>query len=636
MDKFIKLNSREMGELLFNLFGDRLGQITTEEISRDILFAVLSNDEDFQGILRYQFDKEIDELTPEEREEIANMTLARLKKRPWVYDNYAAVEEAVFSVNPKQSVPSYIEEVVETIRRAANDIGRNKTRKRATIRELKSKIDFSLDIVELKEEKDKLEKDIKESKEKLKKYDEFLKAKEAHEKKVADLSKKYDNTLETDSKKIKIEIDENNKKLADINEMIQNINNYTKNQEAQKEISLKEQVLKASNAKLKKYKKSLDELEKEKKAAEVVYDEKNKELSECKQELAVIKAEITKYENSLLELEGEEECPICHSVVTDEKVLIPLRNAQKIYLKEKSRIEGNLKERKLVFENAKKALEEARKNYSDKEVSYKSEKKSLARIKKELTLKKSTYKEMDKPVGYGEIDIKDIEEARKELSEKNKNLLNLYTKVLENNGIATKLKESKPPLKVVKPNVDEFYIDELEEKLSKVNDNIEKATENEGLSKTIEEIKEEEIRLSTQHKYAKSMIGVAEEVKVNIVSKMLSPTERVANNILNGIVKGRVRISPEFCGLEDDKRRRSINVLSGGEAIVVSVAILSALMLDSNVKEKILLIEGGELDNDNLYRLMDAFEGTEIDNVFIATFPRGDRPIGGNWNVIEL
>ncbi len=85
-----------------------------------------------------------------------------------------------------------------------------------------------------------------------------------------------------------------------------------------------------------------------------------------------------------------------------------------------------------------------------------------------------------------------------------------------------------------------------------------------------------------------------------------------------------------------DDQQVHIEAMSGGETAIFTAALAYALVILADPPLKLLLIEAGEIDTENMLALLGAIESVQchLDNVLIATY----QPVAAasGWNVIDM
>ena len=77
--KFIGISANDKGKFLFTLFGDKLNNLTTNDLEQIILYALIRKEVDFQGIVKFDLKKDEDDLTEDEKTDVFNKTINKMK-----------------------------------------------------------------------------------------------------------------------------------------------------------------------------------------------------------------------------------------------------------------------------------------------------------------------------------------------------------------------------------------------------------------------------------------------------------------------------------------------------------------------------------------------------------------------------
>jgi len=629
--KFIEMSSKDKGKFLFSLFGDKLGALTTEDISHQILYSVIKDEEDFQGVLKFELKKTEEQLTEAESTKLFNETVNKLQARPWAYKHYGIVKGAIDSVDRKQDVQSYINEVVDTIRRAANNAHKIILNTEGAVKKLNMKVDSDMNVNVVKNKIDKESRTLTSME---KKTTDYAKSKQSYDMAVL---------AQSAAKKV---IDETIPKTAiDVENEIKNIDQSILNLNA--ELKLTQKILQD-----RKLNKLIEDAEL-RLIEYPIYDnglasEDIIHVNNCddvvakiakldgkikwaKNRAAILRERIRSSNSRSKELDHNDICPLCHGNI-DKDMVAKLAQSTKDDNAELRTVNGKLATQ---ITDRKELLKKQALLYRKITEIESLLGKSLRDKKKDLLFLK------ENKVVDALLIPRDIKIIVDEISANNYKKATLVVKsqtITTNNEKIVAYNKVILPKCLIDPEIDETEITSVKKKLVELQASLVEASENEGLSKAIEDFTEEIGDYTIQWQYIKKATETAEAVKITLIDSMLGQVNEIANKILGPILDDAEAIlTPEFCGIRSKDVNKDVSVLSGGEAVLFSSAILAALMLESKVEEKILMLEAGELDNENLILLLKSLVSVDIDNVFIATFPRGiEDQIPCEWNIIDL
>ncbi len=141
----ISMDAKAKGELLFELFGHRLKDISSEKAANDFLWEVMKLDDDFHSIARFKLDKspaeiEEDKFTLEERKNMIKLMEENLKSRPQMGVVLAEIKKTVVAITTDQPVQGYLDALGPAIKALENSTQAEKLAKRKTIIETEKKI----------------------------------------------------------------------------------------------------------------------------------------------------------------------------------------------------------------------------------------------------------------------------------------------------------------------------------------------------------------------------------------------------------------------------------------------------------------------------------------------------------------
>jgi len=148
-----------------------------------------------------------------------------------------------------------------------------------------------------------------------------------------------------------------------------------------------------------------------------------------------------------------------------------------------------------------------------------------------------------------------------------------------------------------------------------------------------------------EHLVVSDLTAAAKGLRDALVAEIIGPLRKTVDEILP-------EINPEYrsyFALEDMRGKESFEFgrvkgaqripfasLSGGETVLFSTALVTALILRANPPEKVLLVEMGELDEANARALLGGLTklSRHLDNVIVASCHGVEAPEG--WETVEL
>lgn len=162
------------------------------------------------------------------------------------------------------------------------------------------------------------------------------------------------------------------------------------------------------------------------------------------------------------------------------------------------------------------------------------------------------------------------------------------------------------------------------------------------LTACIASAEEEAIR----HELCKDLVEAIQAIRETLMAVLIAPLRDRIDRFLSvaspgrrcycDLVNDRNREIFDLGWIVDDIRKVSLDAMSGGEAALFGAALLYAIVSASDVPLKLLLIEAGDLDTDNMLNLIDALEDVsgELSNVVVATHTLDGITLDG-WNIIH-
>jgi len=676
--RFIDMAQRDRAKFLFSLFSDKMKALNTLDIRDKLLWLIIREEEETLGLLRFVYKKEEKDLTADEKSLLIGDAIKEMDKRPLVKANYLAVEKVVVDVNTKQPVHEYVDALCESIRDLANKTDKKRKATQESVKKIMLEVGGELDVDAEEKKKGKLQKKLDALNTLIDKYDAYVVSLSNYELAVQsiknlrtgvtqDLSKMEADlqTAEDEKATLTKNRDEVAKQQKGNKVIADNLKNTIADIEIDVEaISKKSEVLQElekEKADLKKN--NTDKLNNE---IEILRVEGKKEiLKKDESPVSSIYAEIMTIERLLKTIQENSECPTCghpwsENTVNEESINIILKELNQKH--EESSLELNEITKKLVeidlsmsekqisvavkdaecvninsrIKDLEKQLENIVKLQKKPELGKLDEhKKESVRINALLGSTPGIIQNCNDAMGITEKRIGDIEAAIKE-----------HKAAVENN---TKADESEKSLK--KPKTIEHPGDgviaernSFKDEISQIDENIKTFSENSGQMKLADKWRVEILDSTSRWKYAKKSLGTAINVKDELTASILMPAIKKTQSILNSVISGNVILSTTQCGIQDQKVFKDISALSGGEAILFTSAVITSLMINANISEKILLIEAGELDDENLVGIMKSLNNIkELDNVIIA-YPRENIRIKDklfdcssiDWNVIKM
>jgi len=202
------------------------------------------------------------------------------------------------------------------------------------------------------------------------------------------------------------------------------------------------------------------------------------------------------------------------------------------------------------------------------------------------------------------------------------------------------LKKLVVPKVINLPNEVDELIQDAANRLVPLEEEKTKTLENQGVEKVVVQQEDKVEKLEKVSQFVRAMEKVLRSYKNTVVGKMLGTIPAKADAIVKKVMPDvSVVFDGEKCGIYRGQYI-PLKELSGGEGVIVTGAIIAAMMQEARVKEKIVSFEANELDNENIILLMKALEGTDLDNVLLSTYPRGgalkDKAITKTWGIINL
>jgi len=678
MKKMLDMNSKELAKFLFDLLGNKLGSITPKEVSEAIFHKLLEETPEYQGLFRFDpkyRDKKIEDLSASEKKELYDRTLEEIKngQDEDVYDNYIMAKTRIDEVNQKQELRDYISSLVENLRKNVNDVDANRHAAEKAMQKLSLETNI-ISIDESKAKKDELKEKLRELNERIKERDKIISDNNliianinGLKGNIRELDKDLPDNLKKDINVLQKELDDINKTLdenvvVDINiskkeltDIIEKINSNEVAHNNKDAIAQYKEDIAILEKKIKTLK--VDKIKSEIEATEKKLNDIIEKISDSKLKIANLKNSYEGIEKKIFALE-QGICPTCGTKAENfDFTLSDLNKTKSSYLEEletlnkfiisaetsKSDIINKIKNLKTTLET-----EIGLKDGYSTQISILSNKiAELGKIPKLLSDKDleelyALRDDISKSIAeYEKFEV--IKERKKSIVAK---IENLEQKIRENQEIAANNGELLKKISKLEKEVASNKVPVLDEDIDEQSRNIEKEiTELEaaieqdaserGKLETVEKWQDEIIMLTDRWKFAKKVLETAIEHKDNLVETMLRSSIDKAQGLIGTALNGNVILTSEICGLQHGNVLKPLNKLSGGEVVVFLSAVLAALMIESNISEKIIIIEGGELDDQNLIHVMSMFEKVdELDNV-ILTYPH-NKVFDSNWEEIDL
>jgi len=676
--RFIDMAQRDRAKFLFSLFSDKMKTLNTLDIRDRLLWLIIREEEEMLGLLRFVYKKEEKDLTDNERTSLIADTLKEMDKRPLVKANYLAVEKVIIDVNTKQPVHEYIDALCESIRDLANKTDKSRKSTQESVKKIMLEVNGDLDIEAEEKKKEKLQKKVEKLNTLIDKYDAYMVSLQNYELAVQSIKNlrtevtgdlnKMDVDLQTaESEKATLVRNKNevSKQQRDNQIISSNLKNIITDIEFDVEtISKKDEILQKMGIEKANLKKN-DTKELKKEIEELKTKVKAKILKRDKSPVSSIYAEIMVAERLLKTMREKSECPTC-GTPWDKTAFS--EDSTISYLKElkKKHEEGSLELSETMKEIAEinTAISDKAISVAVKDVEYinivaqikdlEKQLNNIAKLQKKPELKKLNdhKKEYIRITSLLESTPGIIQDCTNAISRTEKYIGDIETAIknhktaIKNNKKADESEKSlKKPKNIEHPGEDVVAErNSLKDEISQIDENIKIFSENSGQIKLADKWKMEILNLTSKWKYAKKCLGTAIDVKDELTASILMPAIKKAQTILKPVIGGDVILNTTQCGIQDQKVFKDISALSGGEAILFTSAIIASLMINANINEKILLIEAGELDDENLVSIMKSLNNVkELDNVFVA-YPRKEVYIKGKpfdcssigWDVIRM
>jgi len=673
ISQFIKMKEKEKQQFLFTFFGDKLSGLTCSEVRESLRIELLkAQDENFLSVLRLIYNVSDYESVPDDKkEEFLGKVEDMFQYKPEEGAEYEEMIKIMSEVPNDVIIQEFIEDIVTRI----NELKRMRqeeldaTRKglsenRLFLENLRPLVDVNKEINSLEEKKKAL---IQQKED----YNNYKKRSEEFEESI----KKLKIVEPVDEVKLK-ELKKQQKEKEGITAKITNINGelvdakaarntHQKNKEEhESKISLQEKIS-DHKANIKSFEKTINDTNQEivdinKSNKEI--DKKNEKISSENKKINEKKIDLTglivgaRSSINTLELEVESfndgKCPKCLTPV--DKMTYNIKDTVKKIEKLKENV-GNWG----TALNDNKDKGNAELFTLDGSIPIKDNIISIAitNMENETRSLESTEKEEKSKKAYPEAEGL-YDKVDSEIKEQEENVLPNLQKSIEGRGIIVKeikkiedakfrnktnaetLKKMVSPTLVVMPVDIEDLIEDITNRIIPLEEEKTKTIENQGVEKVIARQEENMEKLEKATQFVRAMEKVINAYKHNIIGKMLGSIPDKANKIVRKVFpRMTIIFDGEKCGIYRGQYI-PLQELSDGEGVVVTGAIISAMMQEARVKEKVVSFEASELDNKNVILLMKALEGTDLDNVILATYPRAgalkDKTIAKTWNIVNL
>lgn len=650
------MNVQDRQLLLFKMFADKLIHKTIKDIIFEMKFFIICKLEEAAGVLRYAYDMaEYDEIEEDSKEQFIEDVIAKLG------DDKKIIINDVFHVishEPAQDIQSFIINIVDAINKQKNLVNDElQSTKKALQKNRDKTTNEGPSVADSKKALKATQDKIKTIQDKIDAYNTASTALNDYNETLKALSK---DSIPWDEEDVKTNLKKFPDQTEGIKKLQKQISQYISQDDfdkLEKSFNAKEKIklLKNSNQKKEKEinskKKTLKSERIKKTKHENKLERKAKELSELKEKGSNLTAVVESNKENLKKFK-DGKCPLCNTpeeemnhidldalradVKTKKKKIAVLRKQYK----EKEHAYKQLRERKFIkFETLTTAIGIAEQVITDNNNKIERHQANISKgfsPKKYETAKKS-FKEKN--------DIIDNLASLEETQSKHDKYQNRSDDIAKTKKSNQKIEDRKSKLK--KPKVIPIT-DEEQETLKALKEQevvdqatLDQATEEKGFKR--KGVKDYELEVSGLRKqkdfYKKVIEPAAKEYKASTIDSIMTPVEKEANRIYTQVYPDSVVFDVDKCGIEKkDIGYVSLQVMSGAEQVVLSAAIIAAMM--SNAKEmplKITTVEASEIDDDGLVETMKSIRSIpEIDNIFISTFTRKDIKPPKGWNHIIM
>lgn len=665
----ILMKDRDKHEFLFKHFGSKLINLGCDDIRRGVRETLLRAQQDqYLGVLRLVYNvTEEESLPPEKKAEFWDkLEMSFIQFNEAEGRQYKEIISEVKRVANEPIIQEFIQNILASVNNLKNlrQIDLDTTRKaleknREYLRTMRKLSDIDSEITSIKAKDASLEDAMTGHKAYKTKKDEYdqkkanLEKRDNYDKEAHQEAKNKVKTYETHYNNISKKLEELQALKEKMKELKLKEDAYVKKTELSKEIS--------------ELKKEIGVIEKDI-AAKRVLAAKQTKLQEGVQQnrdtIISLNAQIASISNLTTNLTYSIErfdsgkCPVCSTSVDSKDMGYDLE-ADKNLLKEKESEIAILKKTKGEVETQMSDLEDKVREY-DKSYLPNSLEKHIQLREATLQSKKDTLASKEKTydgINATSDDHKAFEKLTAEIATKEKSVPPCKVSKEEYDSAKQTVKDSEQVItsnaqkeedlaKLVEPAVIPFpeNYDELKEsyklKLAAVVKEKEETTENQGIDKVIAQQENDADNYEAEAKYVRAMEKELIEYKNVIISKMLGQIPAKAQKIVSNVMpKLKVIFDNERCGAEQNGLYVPLRGLSGAEGVIVAGAVIAAMMQEADVEERVLTLEGNELDNINLIKLMDTLADTGMDNVVLTTFPRGGALKAGvkkPWTVVDV
>jgi len=664
----------EMKKYLWNIFSDKLSGKHLRTVRKTFINEIYRLHKGYESILRILFGTKYSDL----KEEQQNVLFEKMYDELCV-NGYQIVMDDILNIVdkiPETPVPEWLEELTNRINKYKNDSQRDKE----STKKAKQKLMEDQEIVDgipakttelrkLRQERDdfKVLKTIHSNKQealilynqamielevisvdenKLKRMKEELKKK----KNILDLKTYLDSQMsELNGQKVILQpqIDKLLKKRD-----IQNNIDQEKRKKLVEVNKIDSITIKAKNAS-----KKMDAVDKK-------IISLNKKLESIKNNYQAINVKITNLSSSIdtlketIQLFEDGKCPTCETPVKDIKIdlsgIIRKKDEKVIEVESLKKNKIELSKKIENHESSIKKLEVEKKKYYEGIITNNALLDNA--ISNEQNYAANINKWNEEIDALGKISLTDEEYDKmvsklheiKNKREQNKDEINSVQQLLSDISVIEQIKldnkekinkrkkMEKPEVPDIDENIDNA-IESLDLQINQIEEYLENAREKIGIEKKIAELGEEYDEKEANTKFVTQIELTLAEYKQRMIKKFLSPIANMANKIYSKIYAGEIVFTGDKCGIRVGKNYISYRHLSDGEKVAFSTSLIFCIADEINVKEKMMLIEGNELDSLSLSKMLEALSLIKMENVIVTTFSKetvNRTTIPKGWNII--
>ena len=679
--KFGEMTDKEKQEAFFTQFADKLSKLTCQDVREACTLQILKESEFYDGTLKFVYNKtSIKELTKKVRKEFKSKVIEKFSEQKNLYKHFKYITETIFPGIDESSIQDFIEEINEAVKSYKNDLQQEVEAAKKSLEKDREMLDVSLNVAQLKKDKEKNGKFLKTLRKDVEDYNSYLVAKKTFDAAVLALIPKDvedDKDLKIKLKKLRLEIQDYDK-LNSQYKTASEINYLEKLADlkaAYKEKLKTEEKLKQKHKDLEANKKNLQiAISKKDKDAKAL-SELNEKYTAAQAKDSAIVQKILKADGVLKEYTSEEEeiqkllenfkggrCPTCLTKVAQIALNIDEKNERLDELIDLiNKQTGIVSRLNLTEEESLKIVTDMKGVLNKNEADLKEEYTNVDDLEKDKKISLDAIEELTTEINSIKITPKIIEDMEKK-QENYSNLKNKIQKLQDKREKVDKIEEKLEKIaedtefnktlgqkkkSLVKPKIIsldekiEEAIEGCEQTIETIEEKLETAFENRGIQKKIKILEDELLQTEAATKFVRKACGRIEEYKYNLISDLLRPVRDRADKIYKPIFNDGVAFDVERCGILRNKNYVPLKYMSGGQRTAFIGSLLSAIMAESDIKTKILCIEASEVDDTGLLLLLQSMNDVAMDNIFVSAFPRhdinmkpGKQPEG--WNTFAI